>query len=162
MCYHCHDNLVNDDDFLRRITNTFLIRDPAKSISSHLYINPNATLDEIGYEKENGIFNRVVSLTGAFPIVIDAQDLVLNPRKTIKEYCDFLKLPFIEGSLSWNSGHREEWNTWKGWHKSVSSSEGIEEIKSIYKETITNNKKASYYYNHHLPYYNKLLRYVNS
>nr|VFJ97072.1 MAG: hypothetical protein BECKH772A_GA0070896_101148 [Candidatus Kentron sp. H]VFJ97668.1 MAG: hypothetical protein BECKH772B_GA0070898_101168 [Candidatus Kentron sp. H]VFK02926.1 MAG: hypothetical protein BECKH772C_GA0070978_101088 [Candidatus Kentron sp. H] len=162
MCYHCHDHLINDDDFLKSIINTFLIRDPAKSIPSHFNINPNATLDEMGYEKEYNILHKVVSLTGHHPLVIDAQDLIENPRETIKKYCDFLELPFMEDCLSWEAGYKSEWNTWKGWHESVSSSRGIERIESTYKEDILNNEKVRYYYDHHFPFYNKLSSYARS
>jgi hypothetical protein len=158
MCYHCYDDLINDDNFLKMMKNTFLIRDPAKSIPSHFKMNPDVTLDEIGYEKEYNLFQKVANLTGTSPTIIDSQDLIQNPHIIIKKYCESLNLPFIENSLNWEKGHKKEWDTWKYWHKSVSSSKKIEKIESIYQENIENNKKIRDYYNHHLPFYNKLFK----
>nr|VFJ61074.1 MAG: hypothetical protein BECKFM1743A_GA0114220_102783 [Candidatus Kentron sp. FM]VFJ61561.1 MAG: hypothetical protein BECKFM1743C_GA0114222_102953 [Candidatus Kentron sp. FM]VFK13662.1 MAG: hypothetical protein BECKFM1743B_GA0114221_102903 [Candidatus Kentron sp. FM] len=161
MCYHCHDHIINDDEFLKRLTNIFLIRDPIKSIPSHFNINPNAVLDEMGYEKEFNIFHKVASLTGTFPMVIDTRDLIANPHGIVKRYCDLVGLPFMESALNWEAGYKPEWDVWKGWHKSVSSSSGIQEIKSTYNEDVLNNATQKQYYDYHLPFYNQLLSHAN-
>ena len=40
MCAHCFQDLDADEPFLQRLTNTFLIRDPAKAIASFYAMNP--------------------------------------------------------------------------------------------------------------------------
>jgi hypothetical protein len=104
---HCFDDLISDDAFLQQLTNTFLIRDPAKSIASFYAMNPDVTLEEIGLKQLNGVHEKVVSL-GAKPVVVDADDLEDDSEGTMNAYCEALGIPFIPESLTWESKHQAE------------------------------------------------------
>ena len=58
MCYYIVDHIHDDLDFIRRMTSTFLVRDPAQSISSYYRLDPGVTLEEIGCEAQYRCFER--------------------------------------------------------------------------------------------------------
>lgn len=61
MCAHCFDDLAADGGFLQRLTNTFLIREPAKAIASFYALNPDVTVEEIGLKQLCGIYEKGAS-----------------------------------------------------------------------------------------------------
>ena len=75
MCYHCYDHLIKDEAFLNKINNTFIIRNPPESIASHYAMNHHVTLEEIGYEHQFNIFQKLVDMKYQEPIVIEAGDV---------------------------------------------------------------------------------------
>ena len=58
MCYYIVDHIHDDVEFIRRMTSTFLIRDPAQSIPSYYRLDPGVTLEEIGCEAQYRCFER--------------------------------------------------------------------------------------------------------
>ncbi|MCP4349358.1 MAG: sulfotransferase family protein [Desulfobacterales bacterium] len=159
MCSHCHNDLSKDDEFLKRLTNTFLIRDPAKAIASYYAMNQKVTLEEIGYEQELKIFEKVADLTGKQPVVIDADDLEDNPEGVVRAYCNALDIPFISESLYWDAGHKEEWDIWKKWHADAAKSCGIQKNMETFEVTIDNSDHLKSYYDYHLPLYEAMYKY---
>ena len=84
MCYYVHDRIHDDVDFIRRMTSTFLIRNPERTIPSYFRLDPGVTLEEIGCEAQYRLFERVGGITGRTPIVIDAADLAEDPTGTLR------------------------------------------------------------------------------
>ena len=107
MCAHCYTELAADNIFFQRLTNTFLIRDPAKAIASYYAMNPNVTVEEIGLKQLCGIYEQAL-LMDTRPIVVDADDLEDDPEGSINAYCQALGIPFLPDSLSWGSEHQEQ------------------------------------------------------
>ncbi len=101
MCYHPFDHVIKDADFLNQMTNTFLIREPEKTILSHYVMNPDVTSEEIGFELEYNLFMKVKELTGKTPIIIDADELEDDPHGVTRAYCDAVGIPFIAEAMSW-------------------------------------------------------------
>src|ERR1051326_7597400 len=66
-------------DWLRDVTNCFLIRDPAKVIASYIKKNPEPELEDLGFLQQVEIFDFVCSQTGSVPAVIDADDVLRDP-----------------------------------------------------------------------------------
>jgi hypothetical protein len=153
MCSHCYDELSNDVDFLGKLNNTFLIRDPAKAIASYYAMNQGVTSEEIGLEQLAGIFNKVTEISGRAPIVVDADDLEDNPEGIIAAYCDALGIPFIPESLTWEEEHKEEWDIWKEWHKDAAKSTGIKKNMEKFEVTVENSDHLKAYYDYHFPFY---------
>lgn len=152
MCAHCLDDLHTDDDFMSRLTNTFLIRDPAKAIASYYAMNPDVTVDEIGLKQLYGIYEQVLGL-GETAVVVDADDLENDPAGTINAYCHALNIPFIAEALTWESEHKPEWNIWKDWHADAALSTSIQRNVETFDVTIENSDLLSSYYDNQLPYY---------
>jgi len=152
MYAHCFDTLHQDDDFLCRLTNTFLIRDPAKAIASYYAMSPDVTVEEIGLKQLCGIYERSATLGGK-PVVVDADDLEEDPASTMNAYCHALNIPFIPEALTWKSKHQPEWDIWKDWHADAAHSTGIQKNVETFIVTIDNSKHLRSYYENQLPYY---------
>jgi len=158
MCYYCNDRLKEDDEFLTRLVNTFLIRNPAKSIASYYAKYPALTLEEVGCEQLFQIFEHVVDLTGNRPIVIDADDLENNPDGIVKAYCDAIGIKFIPESLHWKAEEKKEWDIWKTWHEDALQSTGIQKNMEKLEITIDNNDLLKSYYGHQIRYYEAMYK----
>jgi hypothetical protein len=155
MCAHCFDDLAADDGFLQRLTNTFLIRDPAKAIASFYALNPQVTLEEIGLKQLYGIYEKGLT-TDTPPVVVDADDLEDDPEGTINAYCRALGIPFLPESLSWESEHQQAWDIWKDWHTDAAQSTGILKNMETFEVTVDNSDHLKAFYDHQMPYYEKM------
>lgn len=156
MCAHCDNHLIEDDAFLSGITNTFLIRDPAKAIASYYAMNPDVTQAEVGLEQLARVFERVRTLLGETPIVVDADDLEDDPDGIINAYCHELGIPFLQEAMSWKVEHKKEWDIWKDWHSDAAVSTGIVKNMETFEHTVENNGHLRRYYDTLLPYYQKM------
>jgi hypothetical protein len=157
MCYHPFDHVIKDIDFLKRMVNTFLIREPEKTILSHYVMNPEVTSDEIGIELEYCLFEKIADLTGNTPVLIDADDLEEDPEGITKAYCDAVAIPFKAEALSWEAGkHVKDWDSWKEWHVDATDSGGIQKNMEKFDFGLDDKPNLRAYYQNHLPFYEKL------
>src|SRR5881275_819734 len=67
-------------DWLREVTNCFLIREPAEVITSYIKKNREPMLEDVGFVQQAEIFDLVRQQTGFIPPVIDADDALRNPK----------------------------------------------------------------------------------
>ena len=155
MCFYVSDYIHADEAFISRIDNTFLIRDPARSISSYYKLDPGVTLEEIGYEAQCRYFERVVELTGTVPVVIDASDLQDDPEGTLRAYCAALDVRFLAEALRWEGDLPEAWHDVSGWHDDLGASTGIEKSRGSDPD-LDAAPHLRDYYRHHLPFYEKM------
>jgi hypothetical protein len=158
MCAHCFAELHADDAFLRRLTNTFLIRDPRSAIASYYALNPQVTLAEIGYEQVWKIFEKVAHITQSTPVVVNADDLIEHPQGVVEAYCQTLGLAFVPEALQWQAEHKPEWDIWKNWHTDAAQSTTIEKRTKAYEITPENSAHLRSYYEYHLPFYEAMNR----
>ena len=158
MCYYVVDRIHDDVEFIRRITSTFLVRDPAQSIPSYHRLDPGVTLEEIGCEAQYRCFERFAEITGRTPIVIDAADLARDPAGTLRAYCRALDLPFMSEALEWNTGLPETWRDVSGWHADLAGSTRISDTRSR-SSKVPGPDAAPHlrgFYEHHLPFYRRM------
>jgi hypothetical protein len=107
-------------DWLRKVNNCFLIREPREVITSLVKHVPDATLADTGFPQQAEIFDRVRDWTGAAPPVIDARDVLDDPRRVLGRLCEVLGLEFADSMLSWAPGLRDTDGVWaKYWYKEV-------------------------------------------
>ena len=153
ICHFC-DEFLTDTDFLRKLTNTFIIRDPAKTIVSHHKLNPNLTMLEVGNERQYELFQKVMEFKEEVPVIIDADDLENKPIETVKAYCDAVGIPFIPGALHWSPELRQDWFA-KDWYRNVEESSGVcrQHTKGNQLDIVNANPLLKSYYEHHLPFY---------
>ena len=156
MGYYVVHRIQDDVELIRRITSTFLIRDPARSIPSYHRLDPGVTLEEIGLEAQYRCFARFAEVTGRTPVVIDAADLAADPAGTLCAYCRALALPFLPQALEWDAGLPEAWQDVSGWHADLASSTRITEPRSPAGPGLDAAPHLRDYYRHHLPFYRKL------
>ena len=148
--------LLDDRRILHDAVNTFLVRDPRRSIPSHYAINPNVTLEEIGFGHLVEIFDAVRETTGRVPLVMDAQDLVARPHELVEAYCGAVGLPFLPDALTWQPGERPEWARTDHWHRDVDASTGFAERPKEYAVNCDNDERLAGYLRHHAPIYERL------
>ncbi len=114
-------------DWLTRLTNCFLIRDPAEVIVSYLKKNEDPTEKDLGFPQQAEIFEFIRTQTGAIPPVIDARDFLQNPERMLRRLCGALEIAFDSAMLSWPPGLRESDGVWaKHWYGDVIKSTGFE------------------------------------
>jgi Sulfotransferase domain len=115
-----------DREWLGKVTNCFLIRDPAEVIVSYLKKSSEMTLEDIGFEQQAEIFDYVCKQTGAIPPVVDARDVLGNPERVLRLLCEALEVEFIQAMLSWAPGLRETDGIWaQHWYAEVALSTGF-------------------------------------
>ena len=112
-----------DRAWLRGVTNCFLIRDPREVIVSYIKKNNDPTLEDTGFVQQAEIFDWVRTDTGAIPTIIDARDVLENPRRILELLCAEVGVEFSDSMLSWPPGLRETDGIWaKHWYGEVVTS----------------------------------------
>jgi Sulfotransferase domain len=112
-----------DRAWLLAVTNCFLIRDPREVIISYIKKNDDPSLEDIGFVQQAEIFDWVCAETSSMPAVVDARDVLENPRKILELLCDKVGVEFSDAMLSWPPGLRETDGVWaKHWYGEVATS----------------------------------------
>jgi hypothetical protein len=116
-----------DRAWLGRVTNCFLIRDPAEVVVSYIKKNNDPSLDDIGFVQQAEIFDWVCAESGSVPPVIDARDVLENPERILRLLCEAVGIEFTEAMLSWAPGLRETDGIWaRHWYSEVAKSTGFQ------------------------------------
>jgi hypothetical protein len=112
------------------LTHAFLIRDPAEVITSYTKVHPQMTLAETGLPYQVDLFQRAKRATGKTPAVVDAKDVLIDPKRTLGRLCAAVGIEFTERMLSWPAGPRADDGNWAPhWYESVYRSTGFEKYK---------------------------------
>jgi hypothetical protein len=156
MAAHCFDYLLDDPAFIRRLVNTFLIRNPAKTIASFYALNREVSLHEIGCEQLCRLYLSVRQISGRTAVVVDADDLENDPEGIMAAYCERIGVEFLPHALTWSPQGSEKWRIWEKWHRDAAQSTGIVKNLETFEETVENNTHLREYYDYHLPYYREL------
>ncbi len=124
MTHHMLDEI--DLAWLLDLTHCFLIRDPAEVIVSLAKVLPDPAIEQTGFPKQVEIFDYVRQRTGITPPVIDARDVLIDPRRTLTALCQRIGVPFSESMLHWSAGKRASDGIWaQYWYASVEQSTGF-------------------------------------
>jgi len=114
-------------EWVLQLTNAFLIRHPAEMLTSLAAKMGRPTLRDTGLPQQVEIFEMVRGLTGRTPPVLDAEDVLREPRALLTRFCGALRIPFSERMLSWPPGRRPTDGVWaKYWYDAVEKSTGFE------------------------------------
>jgi hypothetical protein len=115
-----------DRNWLSRLTNCFLIRDPAEVITSYLRKNETMTFEDLGFGQQAEIFDWVRENSGCIPPVIEARDVLQDPKRTLNLLCAVVGVEFDPMMLSWAPGLRATDGVWaKHWYQEVAQSTGF-------------------------------------
>ena len=107
-------------DWIKDVTNCFLIRDPMKVINSYSKIYDNITVELLGFPQINEIFQYAKNLNQAIPIVINTDSILKNPEKALQALCNKLNISYQSKMLRWDSGIHKNDGIWgKYWYKNV-------------------------------------------
>ena len=115
-------------EFLSHFTHAFLIRDPAKTITSIHDKWPDFDELEVGFPEQRALFDLLTALNGTPPPVIDSDDLLEQPEAMTAAFCDAVGIPFIADALSWEPGaDTGAYSWWDGgsFHANLRASTGL-------------------------------------
>lgn len=120
-------HLINiEEDFLEKMKNVLLIRDPRRIIASYAKVIPNPTIQDIGVKMQAELFVKLQQ-KNALNAIVDTKQVLLNPEKILRELCDKLEIPFTKKMLQWQAGARPEDGVWAShWYSNVHSSTGFQ------------------------------------
>lgn len=125
---HMSHHILGDTpiDWLDRVVNCFLLRDPRAMVASYVLTRKTITPDQMGLRQLADIFDRALA-EGRDPVVVDSDDLLQNPEGMLRALCDRLGIPFSDKMLSWPPGRRDTDGAWAPWwYKRVEASTGFE------------------------------------
>ncbi len=113
-------------DWIDRMCNALLIRPPEAVIASYVEKRGEVTLEEIGLPQQVEIFDRVADRLGRAPPVIEAGDVLADPRGTLTRLCGACGIRFDEAMMSWPAGRRDTDGVWApAWYDAVERSTGF-------------------------------------
>jgi hypothetical protein len=151
---------IADDAFLDSFTHTFLIRDPAKVITSMHTRWPDISLSEIGFEDLYTLFTRIADREGKAPPVIDSDEMLSSPNAGMARYCEATGITFIEKAMEWEK--RDENPTWNtdidGFHSALRSSTSLNKQPRNYPP-LESSAAMMRLYEASKPYYDALYKY---
>ena len=137
-----------DRDWLAKVTNCFLIRDPREVIVSYIKKNKDPTSADVGFEQQAEIFNWVRNHFETIPPVLDAEDVLENPKRLLGLLCDLLGVGFSDEMLAWPPGPRKSDGVWgRHWYREVEASTSFrpyaaktdpvpEQLRDLYEQSV--------------------------
>ena len=116
-----------DRGWMDAVVNCFLIRNPREVLASYARMRSTVTLEDVGVLQQAAIFDFVKARRGDAPIVLDARDVLEDPRGVLSALCARIGVEFSSRMLSWPPGARESDGVWaKHWYHSVHRSSGFQ------------------------------------
>lgn len=113
-------------EWLLQLKHCFLIRHPSEVLASYSKIVQTPELADTGFPQQAEIFELVRQATGRVPPVLDAADVLKNPRRMLGLLCEALNIEFQDAMLSWPAGPRATDGVWaKYWYGEVERSTGF-------------------------------------
>lgn len=104
----------------------FLIRDPAAMIASYLRKREAAAFEDFGLARQAEFFEREAGRLGEAPPVVDAGDVLADPKGVLTLLCGRLGIAFDPAMLHWPPGRRPTDGPWAPhWYRTVEASTGF-------------------------------------
>lgn len=126
---HMTHHMLGEVDlgFTARLLNCFLVRDPVRMIASYARVRPDFGLEDLGLPQQLRIFRFVERDTGRPPFVLDAAEVLADPRAALGRLCAHAGIRFDESMLRWPAGKRTTDGVWAPyWYAAVEASTGFE------------------------------------
>jgi hypothetical protein len=115
-----------DHTWITALTNVFLVRDPARVLASYVKKRSEVSLRDLGFVQQAELFDRAADHLGRAPLVLDADDVLADPRGALTAACAAIGIPFYEAMLSWSPGPRPFDGVWAPhWYDGVWASTGL-------------------------------------
>jgi hypothetical protein len=133
MTHHVLAGMIGN--WMRQLTHAFLIREPGQMLTSLIKHVPDASLADTGYRQQVEIFDWVRESSGKTPPVLDARDVLENPRRLLGLLCDALGVDFNDYMLSWPPGLRDTDGVWaKYWYNEVTTTTSFQPYRAKNEE----------------------------
>lgn len=118
-------HILEDVDFLRRITHSFLIRDPKASLVSYAKLDPDFTSEELGLEAQWLLWQGIEARTGVKALVLESERVQAEPADQMRGYWTAVGLTDKPDALQWGDDVPPDWQQVKGWHQAAMSSSTV-------------------------------------
>lgn len=107
-------------DWMEDCVNVYLVRHPARVISSYLQKRENPTEDDLGFRQQAELFARYPGP------VLDSFAVRQNPSQALGALCAQIGLSWTDRMLSWQAGPRPYDGIWAShWYNAVHQSTGF-------------------------------------
>ncbi len=165
MSYYVMPRIIEDPVLAPRLTNSFLIRDPVRSILSYHKLDPDLTLEEVGLEAQWRHLEALRTQGGPAPLVLEAEAVQRDTRGIMNAYWRKIGLAPAPHAFDWNGDTPpEEWQQVAGWHGDVAASRAIrppdpeEDAKqaAAFQAAAEKAPRLRALLEHHRPFYEKL------
>jgi len=149
------------DDFLAHFNHSFLIRDPAKVVTSMFAHWPDFVLKETAIIEQRMLFDRIADQLGGAPPLIDSDDLLEDPAAVVESWCIAVGIDFKPEALSWTPGERDEvsWYDGGSWHGHLRKSDGLKAQPRKYVDVQDLPPRVQEIYQTVLPHYRHMHQY---
>lgn len=163
MAYYVMPRILDDKEFLGRLTHTFLVRHPMPAILSYYKLDPGLTREEIGIEAQ-WLLYEAVRAAGHPAAVIEAEAVRADPQGAMRAFWAAVGLDWRDEAFDWGRETPQSWEQVSAWHEEVSTSSGIraadaEEMLRKELEFDAMAEKAPKLREllaHHMPFYRRL------
>ena len=119
-------------EWMRACRHGFLIRHPARVLASYAAKREAVEFRDIGFREQAELFEQAAELTGEVPPVVDADQLLGDPARSLQTLCARLGIPFSGRMLQWPAGGRESDGVWAAhWYDAVKRSTGFDRAKPL-------------------------------
>ncbi|CAG8790397.1 11481_t:CDS:1, partial [Cetraspora pellucida] len=114
-------DILLSKEILSKFKHTFLIRDPEKSVKSFYKSinksnNKKLNFDRIGIEESRKLYDIIKDTINEEILLIDADDLIKDPKKILTKYCEFVNVNFRKEMLVWKPQKIDIWKNNYSWH----------------------------------------------
>lgn len=154
-------NHMWDAEFLSHFTHAFLIRDPAKTITSMYNKWPDFDELEVGFPEQRALYDLLTALHGTPPPVIDSDDVLENPYEMTQAFCEAVGIPFIEEALNWEAGGDPSAHSWwdgGSFHANLAKSTGLVRQERKYVDLSNTPDRVRRVHRRMKPHYDHLFR----
>jgi hypothetical protein len=115
-----------DRSWMSECRNVFLVRAPESVLASYSARRSEFLPADIGFAAQREIFEQVTDHLGSVPPVIDAEDVLRDPRSSLRALCAATGIEFSERMLCWPPGARPTDGAWAPvWYEAVQRSTGF-------------------------------------
>lgn len=124
MTHHMLDGF--DLGWMDLCRHAFLIRAPQRVLASYAARRAEVELADIGFVRQAELFDQISNRDGRAPPVIDAEDVLADPARTLTALCAALDIVFDPAMLAWPAGWRATDGVWApAWYQAVEQSTGF-------------------------------------
>ena len=165
MSYYVMPEILDDEEFCRRIRHCFLIRNPLRSILSYYRLDRAVSLPEIGIEAQWLHLQGLRELGIDDSLVLEAEAVQNDSAAAMSVFWQALGLDFRQHALSWEQNKiPADWQYVQGWHRSVGASSGIRQSSAAeadksrveFEDLCKLAPQLSGFLQHHQPFYEYL------
>ena len=119
-----------DIKWIRNLNNCILIRNPKYVIASYNKQYPINDQFCLGYIQQVEIIKYLEKEKGITPPILDANDILQNPRAVLRKLCKKIGISFTDRMLFWSKGEKEYDGVWGSyWYHRVNRSTGFAPYK---------------------------------